>query len=55
MKPYRLTEAAIDDLFEIWTHIASDDPGTADRLEDEFTARSSASLSDQIWVTFAAT
>ena len=39
MKPYRLTLAAEDDLFEIWTRIASDNVVEADRLEaDLFSA-----------------
>jgi plasmid stabilization system protein ParE len=33
MKSYRLTLAAEDDLFEIWTTIASDNAVEADRLE----------------------
>jgi plasmid stabilization system protein ParE len=36
MNPYRLTPTAENDLFEIWMHIASDDPAAADRLESEF-------------------
>jgi plasmid stabilization system protein ParE len=35
MKPYRLTPKAEDDLFTIWTHIASDNLDAADRLETE--------------------
>jgi len=33
MKSYRLTQAAEDDLFEIWTFIAADNVPEADRLE----------------------
>src|SRR5579862_4481247 len=36
MKSYRLTAAAEDDVFEIWTYIASDDFVAADGLEAEF-------------------
>lgn len=35
MIPYRLTPAAEDDLFQIWSFIAEDDPEAADRLEEE--------------------
>jgi len=35
MKPYRLTPAAEDDLFEIWSHIAPENPAAADALESE--------------------
>jgi plasmid stabilization system protein ParE len=34
MSSYRLTPQAVDDLFEIWSHIASDDPAAADRVEE---------------------
>ena len=33
MKSYRLTQAAEDDFFEIWTFIAADNVPEADRLE----------------------
>jgi len=33
MKSYRLTQAAEDDLFQIWTFIAADNVPEADRLE----------------------
>ncbi len=33
--PYLLTPAAVDDLFDIWTFIASDNLAAADRLEDD--------------------
>jgi plasmid stabilization system protein ParE len=33
MKPYRLTTAAENDIFEIWTYIASDNIQAADRVE----------------------
>ena len=36
MKPYRVTPAAENDLFEIWAYIVSDDPTAADTLESEF-------------------
>jgi len=36
MKSYRLTPKAEDDLFTIWTYIASDNLDAADRLEAEF-------------------
>jgi plasmid stabilization system protein ParE len=35
MKPYRLTPKAEDDLFSIWTYIASDNVDAADSLEAE--------------------
>jgi plasmid stabilization system protein ParE len=35
MKPYRLTQAAKEDLFDIWIFIASDNVAAADRLENE--------------------
>ncbi len=33
MKSYRLTPAAVDDLFEIWIFIAEDNLSAADRVE----------------------
>jgi plasmid stabilization system protein ParE len=36
MKAYRLTPAAEDDLFDIWSYIARDDVTSADGLEAEF-------------------
>ena len=38
MKPYRLTPAAEDDLFQIWISIAHDNVTAADRLEAEIFA-----------------
>ena len=35
MRPYRLTPAAEDDLFNIWSHIASENLVAADALESE--------------------
>ncbi len=35
MKSYQLTFAAEDDLFDIWTYIAADNPAAADRVEGE--------------------
>ncbi|MEW6304251.1 MAG: type II toxin-antitoxin system RelE/ParE family toxin [Verrucomicrobiota bacterium] len=35
MRSYRLTNAAEDDLFNIWAYIAEDNPKAADRLEDD--------------------
>ena len=35
MKSYRLTPAAEDDLFDIWSYIAPDNLDSADRLESE--------------------
>jgi plasmid stabilization system protein ParE len=35
MKPYGLTHAAENDLFEIWAFIAADDIEAADRVEAE--------------------
>ncbi len=34
MSSYRFTPQAIDDLFEIWSYIASDDPDAANRVEE---------------------
>ena len=34
MSSYQLTPQAVDDLFEIWSYIASDDPAAADRVEE---------------------
>lgn len=36
MKEYCLTPAAEDDLFEIWSFIANDNPTAADKLESDF-------------------
>jgi len=33
MSRYQLTPQAVDDLFEIWSYIARDSPGAANRLE----------------------
>ena len=33
MSDYRFTAEAADDLFEIWSFIAGDDPGAANRVE----------------------
>jgi antitoxin ParD1/3/4/toxin ParE1/3/4 len=38
MKPYRLTPAAADDIFEIWRFVASDNPTAADLLEADIFA-----------------
>jgi antitoxin ParD1/3/4/toxin ParE1/3/4 len=35
MKPFQFTPAAENDVFEIWFHIAADNPEAADRLEAE--------------------
>jgi plasmid stabilization system protein ParE len=35
MKPYRLTVAAENDIFDIWTYIASDNLPAADRVESD--------------------
>jgi antitoxin ParD1/3/4/toxin ParE1/3/4 len=35
MKPWRLTAAAEDDLFDIWAYIAADNLEAADRVEGE--------------------
>ncbi len=35
MKSYRLTPAAENDLFEIWTSVAGDNPDAANRVEAE--------------------
>jgi antitoxin ParD1/3/4/toxin ParE1/3/4 len=35
MKPYRLTVAAENDIFEIWTFIATDNLPAADRVESD--------------------
>lgn len=34
MTRYRLTPQAFDDLFEIWSYIAQDNPAAADRVEE---------------------
>jgi antitoxin ParD1/3/4 len=34
MTRYRLTPQAFDDLFEIWSYIARDNPEAADQVED---------------------
>lgn len=34
MTRYRFTPQAIDDLFEIWSYIAQDNPQAADRVEE---------------------
>jgi antitoxin ParD1/3/4/toxin ParE1/3/4 len=34
MSDYRFTPQAIDDLFEIWSYIATDDVDAADRVEE---------------------
>src|SRR6266849_210779 len=34
MSSYRFTPQAIDDLFEIWSYIATDDVDAADRVEE---------------------
>ena len=38
MRPFRLTSAAEDDLFDIWSFIASDNLEAADRLQTELLA-----------------
>ena len=38
MKIYRLTPLAVDDLFDIWAFIASDNLAAADRLEADLYA-----------------
>jgi plasmid stabilization system protein ParE len=35
MAVYELSPEVEDDLFEIWSFIAQDDPAAADRVEDE--------------------
>jgi plasmid stabilization system protein ParE len=35
MKSYELSPEARDDLQEIWVHVASDNPGEADKLETD--------------------
>ncbi|MBV8275907.1 MAG: type II toxin-antitoxin system RelE/ParE family toxin [Verrucomicrobia bacterium] len=40
MKGYELSPEARDDLQEIWMYIASDNPGAADRLEEDIYAAS---------------
>ncbi len=35
MKPWRLTDASEDDLFDIWAYIAADNPEASDRVEGE--------------------
>jgi len=32
---YRLTPQAVDDLFDIWSFVAQDNPEAADRVEEE--------------------
>lgn len=34
MNRYQFTPQALDDLFEIWSYIAQDNPAAADRVED---------------------
>ena len=34
MSEYRFTPQAVDDLFEIWSYIAGDDPEAANRVEE---------------------
>jgi antitoxin ParD1/3/4 len=38
MRPFRITPAAEDDLFDIWTFIAPDNPDAADCLQAELLA-----------------
>jgi len=38
MRPFRLTPAAEDDLFDIWSFIARDNQEAADRLQTELLA-----------------
>ena len=38
MTKYRFTPQAVDDLFEIWIHIAKDNLDAADRVEDSIYA-----------------
>lgn len=38
MKPYRVLPASENDLFDIWSYIAGDNPDIADRIEQEIRA-----------------
>lgn len=40
MKPFLFTRSAQEDLFQIWTYIAQNDPDVADRIEAEILSSS---------------